>query len=68
MVYDVERHTEDMQVVYWVLQSTKKDFVPKDPNWLSDHLPQLQSFWDTVVEHRTNGTKPAEKTLPALDL
>jgi putative phage-type endonuclease len=68
VVYDVETHTEDMQVLYWVLQSTKKDFVPKDPNWLSDHLPQLQSFWDSVVEHRTNGTKPAEKTLPALDL
>jgi putative phage-type endonuclease len=34
VVYDVEIHTEDMQVVYWVLQSMKKDFVPKDPAWL----------------------------------
>ena len=69
VVYDVETHTEDMQVVYWVLQSTKKDFVPKDPNWLSDHLPQLQAFWDEVCAHRTNGTRPEEKSsLPTLDL
>ena len=68
VVYDVETHTEDMQVVYWVLQSMKKDFVAKDPNWLSDHLPALQAFWDEVCAHRANGTRPAEKTLPTLEL
>jgi hypothetical protein len=56
-------------MIYWILQSIKKDFVPKDPNWLSDHLPQLQAFWDEVVQHRTNGTRPDEKpSLPTLDL
>ena len=68
VVYDVESHTEDMQVVYWVLQSMKKDFVPKDPNWLSDHLPQLQSFWDEVCSHRANGTRPDAKQIVSLDL
>jgi len=69
VVYDVDTHTEDMQVLYWVLQSMKKDFVAKDPNWLSDHLPQLQSFWDQVVEHRKNGTFPESKpALPTLNL
>lgn len=68
VVYDVDTHTEDMQVVYWILQSMKKDFVPKDPTWLSDHLPALQSFWDEVVQHRTNGTRPAEKTVVSLDV
>jgi putative phage-type endonuclease len=68
VVYDVESHTEDMQVVYWVLQSMKKDFVPKDPQWLSDHLPQLQSFWDMVITHRTNGTRPNETKLPTLEV
>lgn len=68
VVYDVESHTEDMQVVYWVLQSTKKDFVPKDPNWLSDHLPALQAFWNEVCEHRKNGTRPEEKQVASLDL
>ena len=68
VVYDVETHTEDMQVVYWVLTSMKKDFVPKDPNWLSDHLPQLQAFWDEVCEHRSKGTRPEEAKLPCLNL
>jgi putative phage-type endonuclease len=68
VVYDVESHTEDMQVVYWVLQSMKKDFVPKDPNWLSDHLPALQSFWDEVCAHRAAGTRPADKTVASLDV
>ena len=69
VIYDVETDSEDYQMIYWVLQSIKKDFVPKDPNWLSDHLPQLQSFWDEVVQHRTNGTRPEEKPgLPTLDM
>ena len=69
VVYDVETHSEDYQMIYWVLQSVKKDFVPKDPTWLSDHLPQLQAFWDEVVQHRVNGTRPEEKpSLPTLEL
>jgi putative phage-type endonuclease len=68
VVYEVETHTEDMQVVYWVLQSMKKDFVAKDPNWLSDHLGQLQSFWDEVCTHRANGTRPSEKQIVSLDV
>jgi hypothetical protein len=57
----VETHSEDYQMIYWVLQSIKKDFVPKDPNWLSDHLPQLQAFGEEVLQHRANGTRPEEK-------
>jgi hypothetical protein len=69
VVYDVETHSEDYQMIYWVLQSTKKDFVPKDPNWLSDHLPQLQAFWDEVIHYRSTGTRPEEKKQTAcLDL
>jgi len=68
VVYDVEGHPEDCQVVYWVLTSIKEDFVPKDPKWLSDHLPALQSFWNEVLEHRLKGTRPTEKKLPSLDL
>jgi putative phage-type endonuclease len=68
VVYDVEGHPEDCQVVYWVLTSIKEDFVPKDPNWLSDHLPALQDFWTEVLEHRLKGTRPSEKKLPTLDI
>ena len=46
------------QKVYWILNSVKKDFVPKDPLWLPTHFQDLKSFWDEVVMHRENGTKP----------
>jgi putative phage-type endonuclease len=61
VVYDVTEHPEDCQVVYWILASIKQDFVPKDPKWLPEHIEQLKSFWDEVVEHRKNGTKPESK-------
>ena len=50
--------TEEYQYIYWVLADIKKDFVPKDPKWLSDHLPDLRAFWDDVERHRREGTKP----------
>lgn len=73
---DVELHqwqstlTEDYQYVYWVLSDIKKDFVPKDHAWLSDHLPELRAFWDDVERHRANGTKPdlAPPKIPTLDV
>jgi putative phage-type endonuclease len=68
VVYDIQGVPEDCQVVYWILASTKQDFVAKDPKWLSDHIEQLQSFWKEVVDHRLKGTRPTEKKLPSLDL
>ena len=50
--------TENHQYIYWVLTNIKKDFVPKDPNWLSDHLPALREFWNDVERHRADGTRP----------
>ena len=70
VVYDIDSVPEDAQMIYWVLTSIKKDFVPKDVNWLSDHIEGLTKFWNEVVEHRKNGTLPIAtlKQLPALDL
>ena len=71
VVYDEVPATEDCQIIYWVLQSIKEDFVPRDPKWLSNHIEQLQTFWNEVLEHRKNGTKPEEKEkkqLPTLDI
>ena len=61
VVYNVDGHPEDCQVIYWILTSIKQDFVPKDPNWLSSHIDQLQSLWNEVVTHRAAGTKPDPK-------
>ncbi len=68
VVYDVVDVPEDAQMIYWVLGSIKEDFVPKDPNWLSNHLEGLTQFWNEVLEHRKNGTRPDEKKLPSMDL
>ena len=69
VVYDKVSHEDDCQMIYWILQSIKEDFVPKDPTWLPTVLPKLREFWDEVTEHRKNGTRPEpSKKLPALDL
>jgi putative phage-type endonuclease len=62
--------TEDHQYIYWILTDIKKDFVPKDPNWLSDHLSELRAFWDDVERHRAAGTRPEAPPpkVPTLDL
>jgi hypothetical protein len=70
VLYDIEdREHEDNHVVYWTLQSIKEDFVPQDKTWITTHIDQLQTFWNEVLEHRKNGTKPDSKpSLPTLDL
>ena len=68
VLYDQEIYEDDTQVIYWVLSSIKEDFVPKDPNWLSNHLEGLTNFWNEVLEHRKNGTKPELKQSASLDL
>lgn len=61
VVYDREIYEDDTQVIYWILTGIKEDFVPKDPKWLPNHLEGLRTFWNEVLEHRKNGTKPEEK-------
>lgn len=68
VVYDQAIHEDNTQVIYWMLQSIKEDFVPRDPKWLGDHIEQLQTFWNEVVEHRRNGTHPVGKQVIALDI
>jgi putative phage-type endonuclease len=46
------------QYVFWLLLSTKKEFLPKDTTWLPRHLPALREFWDEVLAHRAAGTMP----------
>ena len=67
--YENEVHEDDTQVIYWILSSIKEDFVPKDPNWLPNHIEGLTAFWNEVLEHRGNGTTPESKKVGAsLDL
>lgn len=58
------------QKIYWTLGSIKRDFVPKDPNWMSSHIDELTNFWNEIVRHRANGTKPEPipSSIPTLNL
>jgi putative phage-type endonuclease len=49
---------ETDQLIFWILSGIKKDLVARDPNWLPSHIHDLQMFWDDVVRHRAEGTKP----------
>jgi len=71
VVYDTEEESDDCQRVYWILNSIKEDFVPKDPTWLPNHLEGLTQFWNEVLEHRKNKTLPSkadEKKVMSIDL
>ena len=56
------------QKIYWILNSTKKDFVPKDSNWLPSHIDELKAFWDELVAHREAGTRPAPSPSTAVTI
>ena len=69
VTYDLEDFTDQSQIVYWVLQSMKSVYVSKDREWLSRHYDGLKTFWDDVLRHRANGTKPEHSSgLATLDL
>ena len=69
VIYDKDIYEDTTQVIYWLLTSIKEDFVPKDKEWLPKHLGGLSQFWNEVLEHRKNGTKPDDKkAIASLDL
>ena len=72
VVYDKDIYEDTTQVIYWLLNSIKEDFVPKDPEWLPKHLEGLTQFWNEVLEHRKQGTLPSKpeekKVIASLDI
>jgi putative phage-type endonuclease len=49
---------EEYQFVYWALVFMRCMTVPRDPEWMPTHLPEMKSVWDDIVAHRTAGTLP----------
>jgi putative phage-type endonuclease len=69
--YGNGRSTDECQIVRWILQSIKSDFVPKDPMWLPNGIGALKSFWEEVLKHRAAGTlpeAPAPKAIATMEL
>ncbi len=56
---------DDWNIVYWTLEKFCVKVVNHEPDWLSKNLPSMQEVWNTILEHRKNGTlpdHPKEKT------
>lgn len=68
VIYDQQCDCDECQMVYWILGSMKEGFVTKDPDWLPSHMDDLTKFWNEVLEHRKNGTRPEEKKNVSMDL
>ena len=50
---------QEWQTVYWVLLKWRHKLVPRDPDWMPSHFPEMKGVWDDVLQHREAGTLPA---------
>lgn len=56
---------DDWDMVYWTLEKYRMKIVELDPEWLPKNLQSITDVWNTILEHRANGTlpeHPKEKT------
>ncbi len=56
---------DDWKFVYWVLEKYRVKIVEHESDWLEKNLPSITAVWNTIQEHRKNGTlpdHPKEKT------
>lgn len=49
---------EMWDMVYWVLDMWRMETVNHDPEWLTKHLPSMESVWKEILDHRAKGTMP----------
>jgi putative phage-type endonuclease len=53
----------DWEIIYWSFNKKKELLIKKDNEWFDENLPSFKQVWEEVLEHRKNGTFPAEKTM-----
>jgi len=56
---------DDWNLVYWTLEKYRAQVVFHETDWLEKNLPSITEVWNTILEHRKNGTlpdHPKEKT------
>lgn len=57
------------QLFYWVYVNHRNKLVKRDDEWLTSNIESLTEVWNTVLDHRKNGTfpvNPLEKTILTL--
>jgi putative phage-type endonuclease len=66
---EVLETSEDWNLVYWTLEKYRMKLVEHEKDWLEKNLASITQVWNTIVEHRKNGTlpdHPKEKTILTL--
>lgn len=66
---EVLQTIEEWNILYWSLEKWRMKVVEHDPEWLCKNLESMTSVWNTILEHRKNGTlpeHPKEKTILTL--
>lgn len=61
-----EKDDRDFSTTYWYFDKLRSSLVPRDPQWLSSNIESFTEIWNTIQEHRKNGTlpdHPKEKTV-----
>ena len=53
-----EKDDRDFTTTYWYFDTVRMTSVPRDPLWISTHLESFTDVWNTIQEHRKNGTLP----------
>ena len=64
-----DRDDRDFTITYWYFSNMRTSLVLRDPQWLSSNIESFQAVWNTISEHRKNGTlpeNPKEKTVLVL--
>jgi hypothetical protein len=64
-----EKDDRDFSTTYWYFDTIRSSTVPRNPEWLSSNLESFTEIWNTIQEHRKNGTlpeHPKEKTILVL--
>lgn len=49
---------DDWSLVFWTLEKYRMKLVEHETNWLEKNLPSMTAVWNTILEHRKNGTLP----------
>jgi len=67
---------DELRILYWTLNNIRIENVLRDPKWMSDHIEELNSFWEMVQECRKDPSKiesyipttaPPDAPSPALE-
>jgi hypothetical protein len=68
---EVLETSDDWNLVYWTLEKSRMKIVEHEKDWLEKNIASITEVWNTILEHRKNGTlpnNPKEKTILTLQL